>query len=281
MHMFRLFAGMVVVWLGLSASAWASKRIVVDLTNQVAIAYQDGQVKFYGRISSGKPGRETPTGSFYVREKDIDHVSNLWPKPNGGAKMHYMLRITRDGIAMHLGPTPDYPASHGCIRMRDGFAQRMYAWAEKYTKVDIIGKAPAHSPELHLPAYAKSKRMLNRSVGGGTHGPLAAMSLNPKDHRTVAPLDPTAGQARSTSRRTTVRRDPHPDPLSAVSGLGPKPASAKRTGKRRAKRTVRRSNTRATRKATRSKRRTTRHSRHRKKRRTERHPDPLRSVSSN
>jgi len=280
MRMSRMLIGMVLVWLGLSASLWASKRIVVDLTNQVAIAYQDGKVKFYGRISSGKPGRETPTGSYYVREKDIDHVSNLWPKPNGGAKMHYMLRITRDGIAMHLGPTPDYPASHGCIRMQDGFAQRMFAWAEKYTKVDIIGKAPAHSPAVNLPAYAKSKRMLNRSVGGGTHGPLAAMSPNPKDHKTFGAFEPTSAQKRTASRRAKVRRDPHPDPLSAVSGHGHKASSSKTAKKRRARRTVRRSKPRTTRKATRSTRRsTTRHSRHRKKRRTKRHPDPLHSVS--
>jgi hypothetical protein len=162
------------------SSAEASKRIVVDLTHQIAIAYQDGRVLFYGRVSTGKPGRRTPTGSFHVREKDIDHVSNLWPQPNGGAKMHYMLRITRDGIAMHLGPTPDYPASHGCIRMKDGFAQRMYAWAEKWTRVDIVGTPPVHSPPVALPAQARSERVLRRSRGGGAGDPLAIMSTNPK-----------------------------------------------------------------------------------------------------
>ena len=53
------------------SSAEAPKRIVVDLTHQIAIAYQDGRVLFYGRVSTGKPGRRTPTGSFHVREKDI------------------------------------------------------------------------------------------------------------------------------------------------------------------------------------------------------------------
>ena len=163
----------------------ASKRIVVDLSQQIAIAYQDGKILFYGRISSGKPGRETPTGSYHVREKDVDHVSNLWPQPNGGARMPYMLRITRDGVAMHLGNTPDYPASHGCVRMQDGFAQRMFAWAEKWTRVDIIGKAPEHSPAVHLPAYARSVNVLRRSIGGGNRGPMTAMSSNPKDHQAI------------------------------------------------------------------------------------------------
>jgi hypothetical protein len=160
--------------------AKASKHIVVDLTHQIAIAYQDGRVRFYGRISTGKPGHRTPTGSYYVRKKDIDHVSNLWPKPNGGARMPYMLGITRDGVAMHLGSTPNYPASHGCIRMRSGFAQRMYAWANTGTRVDIVGTAPLHSPPVALPAGARSKRMLRRSRGSGAGNPLAIMSTNPK-----------------------------------------------------------------------------------------------------
>jgi len=188
----------------------ASKYILVDLTHQIAIAYEDGRIKFFGRISSGKPGRDTPTGSYYVREKDIDHISNLWPKPNGGAKMHYMLRITRDGVAMHLGNTPDYPASHGCIRMQNGFAQRMYAWASKRTPVDIIGKAPAHSPAVALPPYARSKRILMRSIRGGTGNPLAILSANPKVNKRERTLF-------NTSASQPKRRHTHVDPLSVLS----------------------------------------------------------------
>jgi len=201
---------------GLTAGVAASKRIVVDLTNQIAIAYQDGKIKFYGRISSGKPGRETPTGIFYVREKDIDHVSNLWPKPDGGAKMHYMLRLTRDGIAMHLGPTPDYPASHGCIRMQDGFAQKMFAWADKGIPVDIIGTAPAHSPAVRLPAYARSSKVLRRSIGGSARGPLAVISSNPKDHQVVTePLVLTPEDQEQAPKQHTSTR--HQNPLDTIS----------------------------------------------------------------
>jgi len=135
-------------------NVYASKKIIVDLSQQVAFAYENGQVQFYGRISTGKPGRRTPTGRFKVLEKDIDHVSNLWPAPNGGAKMHYMLRLTRDGIAMHLGPVPNYPASHGCIRMQNGFAQKMYFWAERGIPVTVRGTPPAKSPKFTLPSYS-------------------------------------------------------------------------------------------------------------------------------
>ncbi len=176
---------LVIFILLLPIQATASKRILVDLTHQIAIAYQNGQLLFYGRISSGMPGRETPTGTFRILKKELDHISNLWPEPDGGAEMPYMLRLTRDGIAMHLGPTPNYPASHGCIRMQDGFAQKMYAWAKVGTYVDVVGKAPQKSPPLKLPAYAKSEKILARSRGSVVGGPLSVLSTHPKRRDTL------------------------------------------------------------------------------------------------
>ena len=55
----------------------SQKRIVVDLSEQKAYAYEDGAVCFSGRISSGKEGRETPTGEYRVLEKKRYHLSNL------------------------------------------------------------------------------------------------------------------------------------------------------------------------------------------------------------
>jgi len=99
----------------ISIPLWAYQEIVVDLSEQKAYAIEDGYIVFEGRISSGKIGRETPNGEFKILQKKRKHVSNLWPKPNGGAKMPYMMRLTNSGIAMHLGYVPNRPASHGCI----------------------------------------------------------------------------------------------------------------------------------------------------------------------
>ncbi|MEA3432948.1 MAG: L,D-transpeptidase family protein [Campylobacterota bacterium] len=128
--------------IGLSSSTlFAYKEIVVDLSNQRAYAIEDGFVVFEGRISSGKPGRETPNGEFTIIQKKRHHKSNLWPKPNGGAKMPYMMRLTNSGIAMHLGYVPNKPASHGCIRLEKGFARKMYRWAKVGTDVSVEGEA--------------------------------------------------------------------------------------------------------------------------------------------
>ncbi len=119
---------------------FANKEIVVDLSLQRAYALEDGVIVFKGRISSGKQGKETPDGTYRIIQKKRMHRSNLWPKPNGGAKMPYMMRLTNSGIAMHLGYVPNRPASHGCIRLKNGFAQKLYRWARVGTKVVVQGR---------------------------------------------------------------------------------------------------------------------------------------------
>jgi len=144
----RLLFALFILFFGLEV-AEAKKQIVVDLSKQEAFAYENGRLVFSGWVSTGKPGHRTPTGYFRVLEKDIDHVSSKYPRPNGGAKMHYALRINNYGIAMHLGYVPNYPASHGCIRMQNGFAQKMYHWANVGTPVLIKGIPPRYVSRLH------------------------------------------------------------------------------------------------------------------------------------
>jgi len=125
------------------AYASAGKSVIIDLSTQTATAYENDVPVFSGRVSTGTAKRPTPTGRFRVLEKDIDHVSSSWPKPNGGAKMHYMQRLTNYGIAMHLGFVPNYPASHGCIRLENGLAQKMYEWGRVGMPVRVMGHAPS------------------------------------------------------------------------------------------------------------------------------------------
>ena len=156
---------MVVVLFAALQTAQAGKKIVVDLNEQEAYAYEDGHLLFHGWVSTGKPGRRTPTGRFRVLEKDLHHVSSKYPEPNGGARMDYMLRLTNYGVAMHLGYVPNYPASHGCIRMENGFAQKMYNWASVGTPVIIRGYPPRH---VDRPISRNAPRVARR--GSSAHG---------------------------------------------------------------------------------------------------------------
>jgi hypothetical protein len=96
--------------------------MVVDLKSQRAFAYRNGVRIGASTISSGKPGKKTPTGVFQILQKNKDHKSNLY----NSAPMPYMQRLTWDGIALHAGNLPGYPASHGCVRLPYEFARLLF-----------------------------------------------------------------------------------------------------------------------------------------------------------
>ena len=96
--------------------------LVVSLDQQLAYVYRNGIAIGVSTISSGKPGKDTPTGVFTILQKNKDHKSNLY----NNAPMPYMQRLTWDGIALHGGTLPGYPASHGCVRLPHPFAAKVF-----------------------------------------------------------------------------------------------------------------------------------------------------------
>jgi L,D-transpeptidase-like protein len=95
--------------------------IVSIKTQQVTFYDADGWI-FRAPVSTGVKDRETPAGVFAVIEKDKDHHSSMYDD----AWMPNMQRITWNGVALHGGPLPGYAASHGCIRMPFGFAEKLF-----------------------------------------------------------------------------------------------------------------------------------------------------------
>ena len=124
--------------------------IIVSLATQRAYAYRNGVPIGVSTVSTGAEGYATPTGIFTILQKDIDHVSNLY----SDAPMPFMLRLTWDGVALHAGNLPGYPASHGCIRLPHAFAERLYGITKlgitvvitNDAAVPIISTAPAILP---------------------------------------------------------------------------------------------------------------------------------------
>jgi lipoprotein-anchoring transpeptidase ErfK/SrfK len=126
-------------------------QIVVSIADQHVTLYSNGARVAQGPVSTGVPGRPTPTGVFSIIQKDRFHHSNLY----SNAPMPYMERITWSGVALHEGPLPGYPASHGCIRMTHDFAARLWQVARLGVRVivarnDIVPADFAH-PSLFEP----------------------------------------------------------------------------------------------------------------------------------
>src|SRR5712671_1253094 len=95
--------------------------IVSIKSQQVTFYDADGWI-LRAPVSTGVKERETPAGVFAVVDKERDHRSNMYDD----AWMPHMQRITWNGIALHGGPLPGYAASHGCVRMPFGFAERLF-----------------------------------------------------------------------------------------------------------------------------------------------------------
>jgi hypothetical protein len=68
--------------------------------------------------------------------------------------MPHMQRLTWDGIAMHAGQLPGYPASHGCVRLPEDFAAKLYKVTNVGTTVIIAdnnsGPSTTTNPGLLL-----------------------------------------------------------------------------------------------------------------------------------
>ena len=102
-------------------------QIIVSLQNQRMTVYKGGIQISTTRISSGKPGHSTPAGVYSILQKNRRHFSNLYDD----APMPYMQRLTWSGVALHAGVVPNYPASHGCIRMPHAFARKLFSLTDR------------------------------------------------------------------------------------------------------------------------------------------------------
>jgi hypothetical protein len=125
--------------------------IVSIKTQQVTFYDADGWI-VRAPVSTGVAGRETPAGVFAVLEKDKDHRSTMYDD----AHMPHMQRITWNGVALHGGPLPGYAASHGCVRMPFGFAEKLFDKTRIGMRV-IISPNDAAPVEFSHPALFMPK----------------------------------------------------------------------------------------------------------------------------
>lgn len=107
----------------LAAGAKTPLQVVVSRDQQSLVVYDGDTVVATSKVSTGKAGHATPTGIFSILEKRRRHESNIY----SNAPMPFMQRLTWSGIALHgSNHVPDYPASHGCVRLPGKFAASLF-----------------------------------------------------------------------------------------------------------------------------------------------------------
>lgn len=119
--------------------------IVVSVPEQTLYVYRNGLRIGRSTVSTGKAGHATPTGVFTVLQKQVHHKSSIYK----GASMPYMERLTWDGVAMHAGNLPGYPASHGCVRLPLDFAEKLYTVTGNGTTVIVADNRSAPRETVH------------------------------------------------------------------------------------------------------------------------------------
>lgn len=116
------------------------RRIEIDTRAQTLVAFAGEKPIFKFRCSTGKRNG-TPKGKFPIRQKL--RFNRALPE-FGGTPIPYSLRLDvvkggrRRLIAIHAHPSvPNYPASHGCVRLRHTDAAKLFEWASVGDRVII------------------------------------------------------------------------------------------------------------------------------------------------
>lgn len=133
----------------------AGKDLVVSLSMQQLVAYQDGCVVNATPVTTGRPALPTPVGSYHVFLRTTPwKMHSDWPPsspywyPDTWVK--WVLEFRESGYFLHDAdwePSADYgpggefnqaAASHGCIHIPTPFMQWLYDWTPVGTPVQVV-----------------------------------------------------------------------------------------------------------------------------------------------
>jgi ankyrin repeat protein len=97
-------------------------RIEISLASQHVALIRDGVPVFDTICSTGRQGYSTRAGDYVITDKERNHRSTIYK-----VEMPYFMRLSCLDFGMHEGYVPNYPASHGCIRLPGEAARRLFA----------------------------------------------------------------------------------------------------------------------------------------------------------
>jgi lipoprotein-anchoring transpeptidase ErfK/SrfK len=117
----------------LSQSTGKNARVVIDIAAQRAYLLVNGRVAVDTPVSTARPGKYTPRGSFSMSEKvRTGKYSTIY-----GVEMPYWMRLSGTVFGVHAGVLPGYPASAGCVRLPASAAQVIFDNTSYGTRVNI------------------------------------------------------------------------------------------------------------------------------------------------
>ena len=97
-------------------------RLEISLALQKVALVKDGVSVYRTQCSTGRPGYSTKRGEFVITNKERYHRSTIYH-----VDMPYFMRLSCFDFGMHAGYVPNYPASHGCIRLPEEAARKFFS----------------------------------------------------------------------------------------------------------------------------------------------------------
>lgn len=164
--------------------------VLVSIPDQRVTVYRGGTLIGASTCSTGKPGHTTPAGVFVILQKDKNHHSSTY----NNAPMPYMERLTWQGVALHAGNLPGYPASHGCIRLPLEFAKVLFGVTTLGTPV-IVADAKMATADIRHPGLLISdhlEAMAHEAVKGVAAKPHHPETATAQTHEAAAFVISTA-----------------------------------------------------------------------------------------
>jgi hypothetical protein len=150
--------------LAFASPAWAQILVNIDKSTQSMTVAVDGAPRYIWPVSTGRPGYDTPNGTYRPNRMDADHLSQEWDN----APMPHAIFFDMHGHAIHgfldtrhIGSA----ASHGCVRLSPEHAATLYDLVStegmKETTVVVSGRTPVG----RMPEVARRSAPIEDSAG--------------------------------------------------------------------------------------------------------------------
>lgn len=97
-------------------------RLEISLALQRVALFKNGVPVYRTQCSTGRSGYSTKRGEFVITNKERNHRSTIYK-----VDMPYFMRLSCLDFGMHAGVVPNYPASHGCIRLPTEAARKFFS----------------------------------------------------------------------------------------------------------------------------------------------------------
>ena len=97
-------------------------RLEISLGLQRVALVKNGVPVYRTQCSTGRTGYSTKRGEFVITNKERNHRSTIYH-----VEMPYFMRLSCLDFGMHAGYVPNYPASHGCIRLPEEAARKFFS----------------------------------------------------------------------------------------------------------------------------------------------------------